>query len=159
VLKQTATIRNSSGAAISGVQFFQFLHGLTSERGVYDNRLYPGPLSHYPYDVTQAGVDTAAVGAGSSAAGLEDYIGFHAAVAPSAFELGYYGIEGNGVDAHSVGKPSDACICPSRTTGRRRPTLRARARTTSVRRPAGSPARSAGPGNLAVGQSGASTSC
>ena len=107
VLKQTATIRNSSGAAISGVQFFQFLHGLTSERGVYDNRLYPGPLSHYPYDVTQAGVDTAAVGAGSSAAGLEDYIGFHAAVAPSAFELGYYGIEGNGVDAHSVGKPSD----------------------------------------------------
>jgi hypothetical protein len=28
-------------------------------------------------------------------------------VAPSAFELGYYGIEGNGVDDHAFGKPSE----------------------------------------------------
>ncbi len=107
VLKQTATIRNISGAAVSGVQFFQFLHGLQSERGVYDNRSYAGPLSAFQYDVTQAGVDAAAVGAGSSGAGLEDYISFHASIAPNAFELGYYGIEGNGVDDHSIGKPSE----------------------------------------------------
>ena len=107
VLKQTATIRNVSGAAISGVQFCQFLHGLSSERGVYDPRSYSGALSNFHYDVTLAGVDAAAVGAGSSAAGLEDFIGFHASVAPSAFEIGYYGIEGNGVDDHAIGKPSD----------------------------------------------------
>ena len=107
VLKQTATIRNVSGAAISNVQFFQFLHGLQSQRGVYDNRLHPGPWSAFQFDVTQAGVDAAAVGAGSSSAGLEDFISFHASVAPSAFEMGYYGMEGNGVDDHAFGKPSE----------------------------------------------------
>jgi len=107
VLKQTATVRNISGAAVSGVQFFQFLHGLQSERGVYDNRTYTGPLSTFQYDVTQSGVDAAAVGAGSSSAGLEDFIGLHASLAPTAFEIGYYGIEGNGVDDHSIGKPSE----------------------------------------------------
>ena len=107
VLKQTATVKNISGAAISNVQLFQFLHGLQSQWGVYDNRLHAGPLSEFRYDVTQAGVDAFAVAAGSSAAGLEDFIGFHASVAPSAFEIGHYGIEGNGVDDHALGKPSD----------------------------------------------------
>lgn len=107
VLKQTATIRNISGAAISDVQFFQFLHGLSSERGVFDNHSHPGSLSNYQHDVTLAGVDAGAVGAGSSTAGLEDFIGFHAVNPPSAFEIGYYGIEGNGVDDHSMGKPSE----------------------------------------------------
>ena len=40
--------------------------------------LYAGPLSEFRYDVTLAGVDPWAVGAGSSSAGLEDFIGFHA---------------------------------------------------------------------------------
>ncbi|MBE0543213.1 MAG: hypothetical protein IH623_17860 [Verrucomicrobia bacterium] len=106
VLKQTCTVKNISGAAISNVQLFQLLHGLNSQRGLYDNRTYAGPLSEFRYDSTQAGVDTWAVGAGSSSAGLEDYISFHASVAPSAFENGHYGIEGNGVDDHSIGKPS-----------------------------------------------------
>jgi hypothetical protein len=107
VLKQTATIRNLSGDAVSGVQFFQLLHGLQSQRGVYDNRAHAGPLSAFRFDVTQAGIDATAVGAGSSSAGLEDYIGFHASVAPTAFEIGYFGIEGNGVDDHAIGKPSE----------------------------------------------------
>ena len=107
VLKQTCTVKNISGSAMSNVQLFQFLHGLWSQRGVYDDRLYAGALSDFRYDVTQTGVDAAAVGAGSSSAGLEDIIGFHASVAPGAFEIGYYGIEGNGVDDHFMGKPSD----------------------------------------------------
>jgi hypothetical protein len=52
-------------------------------------------------------VDAWAVGPGSSSDGLEDFIGFHASVAPSGFEIGHYGIEGNGVDDHWSGKPSD----------------------------------------------------
>ena len=107
VLKQTYTIRNVSGSAISNIQFFQLLHGLQAQRGMYDNRSYAGPLSAFRYDVTEAGVDAWAVSSGSSSAGLEDFIGFHASVAPSGYEIGYYGIEGNGVDNHSVGKPSD----------------------------------------------------
>ena len=107
VLKQTCTIKNISGATISNIQFFQFLHGLQSQRGIYDNRTYSGPLSTFHYDVTLAGVDSGAVGPGSSTAGLEDFIGFHASVAPSRYEIGYYGIEGNGVDNHSTGKPSE----------------------------------------------------
>ena len=107
VLKQTCTIKNISGAAISNLQFFQFLHGLQSQRGIYDNRAYTGPLSPFHYDVTLAGVDSGSVGPGSSTAGLEDFIGFHSSVAPSGYEIGYYGIEGDGVDNHSIGKPTD----------------------------------------------------
>ena len=104
VMKQTYTVKNIAGAAITNVQLFQLLHGLNSQRGLYDNRLYTGPLSNFRYDTTLVGVDQWAVGAG---AGLEDFIGFHATSAPTALEIGYYGIEGNGVDNHSVGKPTD----------------------------------------------------
>lgn len=107
VLKQTCTIRNISGAGLSNLQLFQFLHGLISQRGVFDNRLHAGAFSEFRYDITQAGVDAAAIGGGSSTAGLEDFIAFHASITPSALEIGYYGIEGNGVDDHAIGKPSE----------------------------------------------------
>ena len=105
-LKQTITIKPKSGVSVSGLQLFQFLHGLQSQRGVYANSLHTGPLSEFQYDVTLAGVDAWAIGAGSSDAGLEDYIGFQASVAPSAFEIGHYGIKGNGVDDHWSGEPT-----------------------------------------------------
>ena len=107
VLKQTCTIKNISGGDLSSVQFFQFLHGLNSQHGVYDNRPYSGSLSNFQYDVTLGGVDPYAVGTNSSSAGLEDFLAFHASAAPSAFEIGHYGIEGNGIDDHVTGKPSD----------------------------------------------------
>jgi hypothetical protein len=107
VLKQTYSIKNISGSTVSNLQFFQLLHGLQSQRGVYDSRSYSGPLGEFRYDVTQAGVDAWAVGAGSSSAGLEDFIGFHASTPPSGFEIGYFGVEGNGIDNHSTGKPTD----------------------------------------------------
>jgi len=103
VMKHTYTVKNITAAAVSNVQLFQFLHGLNSQRGVYDNRLYTGPLGNFRYDTTLAGVDAWAAGAG---AGLEDFISFHATSEPTAHEIGYYGIEGNGVDDHSMGKPS-----------------------------------------------------
>lgn len=59
VLKQICTIKNISGAAISNIQLFQFLHGLQSQRGAYDNRTYTGPLNTFHYDVTMVGVDSA----------------------------------------------------------------------------------------------------
>jgi hypothetical protein len=107
VLNQSFKVRNISGAAITNVQLFQLLHGINSQRGVYDNRAYTGKLGQYRYDATLVGVDAGAAGEGSSTAGLEDIIAFHSRVAPTAFEIGYYGIEGNGLDDHSVGKPSD----------------------------------------------------
>ena len=107
VLNESFRVRNLSGAAITNVQLFQFLHGLNSQRGVYDNRAYTGKLSQYRYDATLTGTDAGSAGAGSSSAGLEDMIAFHSKVAPTAFEIGNYGIEGNGVDDHSAGKPSD----------------------------------------------------
>lgn len=107
VFKQTYTVKNISGTTITNLQLFQFLHGLQSQRGVYDNRPHTGSLSPYCYDVTSVGVDPWAVGPGSSTNGLQDYIGFHSAVTPTAYEIGYYGIEGNGVDNHVMGKPSE----------------------------------------------------
>lgn len=107
VMKQTATVQNISASGITGLQFFQLLHGLSSQRGVFDNRLHSGTLGGYQYDTTLAGIDPWSAGPGSSSAGLEDYIAFHALNAPSAHEIGYYGIEGNGVDDHGLGKPSE----------------------------------------------------
>ena len=108
VLNQSFKVRNISGAAITNVQLFQLLHGLTSQHGSYDSRTYTGKLSQYRYDATLAGTDATSVGApGSSALGLEDAIAFHSKVEPTAFEIGYYGIESNPADNHSVGKPSD----------------------------------------------------
>jgi hypothetical protein len=104
VMKQTYTVTNITGAAISNIQLFQLLHGLNSQRGLFDNHTYSGPLGDFHYDTTLAGVDAWAAGAG---AGLEDFISFHATSAPTAHEIGYFGIEGNGVDNHGVGKPTD----------------------------------------------------
>lgn len=107
VMKQTATAQNISGSPITGLQFFQLLHGLSSQRGVFDNRPHSGTLSEFQYDTTLSGLDPWSAGPGTSSAGLEDYLGFHAVNAPSAHEIGHYGIEGNGVDDHGLGKPSD----------------------------------------------------
>lgn len=102
VLKHTYTVKNISGAPLTGVNLFQFLHGVQSERGVYDNRTYTGPLGSFHYDTTLAGVSADGLGGG-----LEDFMTFHSNVAPTALEIGHYGIEGNGVDNHSIGKPTD----------------------------------------------------
>jgi len=107
VMNQTLTLKNISGGAVTNVQLFQLLHGFISQRGQYDNRSYPGKLPQYQYDMTMSGVDAGAAGTQSSSIGLEDLIGFHSKIAPSAFEVGHYGIEGNGIDDHSTGKPSD----------------------------------------------------
>lgn len=107
VMNQTFTVKNISGVPITNVQLFHLLHGFISQHGQYDNRSYPGKLTEYQYDMTMSGVDAGAAGDQSSTVGLEDLIGFHSKVAPSAFEIGHYGIEGNGIDDHSVGKPSD----------------------------------------------------
>lgn len=107
VMNQTFIVKNISGVTISNLQLFQLLHGFISQQGQYDNRSYAGKLSEYQYDATMSGVDSSAAGSDSSSIGLEDLIGFHAKVAPTAFEIGSYGTEGNGIDDHVVGKPSD----------------------------------------------------
>ncbi len=101
VMKQTYTVKNIGGAAVSNVQLFQLVHGLNSQSGLFDNRAYTSPLGHFHFDTTLVGVDAFGID------GLEDFITFHAASSPSAHEIGYYGIEGNGVDDHSTGKPTD----------------------------------------------------
>ncbi len=70
VLNQSFKVRNISGAAITNVQLFQLLHGITAERGVYDNRAYAGKLSPYRYDATLAGIDAGAAGAGQLVRGF-----------------------------------------------------------------------------------------
>lgn len=98
VLLQTYTFTNLTSDTLVNLQMFQLLHGLNAVSGVYDNRPYAGPLSQYQYDITLQGSDP------SSGGGQYDYIGFHSQLAPSAFELGHFGIEG--VDSHVTGKPA-----------------------------------------------------
>lgn len=97
VMLQSYSITNTSGETLNNLQFFQLLHGLNSQTGVYDNRAYAGPLSEYRYDITLGG--DAGYGSGTQF----DYIGLSAKIAPSAVEIGHYGIEG--IDDHGIGKP------------------------------------------------------
>lgn len=99
VLQQTYTFENISGARIDNLQYFQFLHGLTAQAGVYDQRNYGGAMGAYQYDVTLGGDASG----GSMPGGQFDYIGFHSKIAPTAVEVGGYGVEG--VDDHGIGKP------------------------------------------------------
>jgi hypothetical protein len=96
VMLQSYSMTNNTNDPLN-MQFFQMLHGLNAQAGVYDNRAYAGPMGNYQYDVTLWGRDDTA------STGQFDYIGFHAKVAPSAYEIGHYGIEGT--DSHSSGKP------------------------------------------------------
>jgi len=99
VLKQTYGIKNISGENITNLNFFQFLHGLNSEDAIYDDRAYGGAFGTYKYDITETGFDL------FSSPGFvhKDVIGFHSGVAPTAWEVGAYGIEGT--DSHVFGKP------------------------------------------------------
>lgn len=107
VLKQTYSIENISGDDITGLQLFQFLHGLTSQQGVYDNRNYGDALGEYQYDTTLSGVDESWIDPAVNPDGFLDYIGFSVSVAPSATELGYFGLDdGVSGDDHATGKPS-----------------------------------------------------
>jgi len=105
VLKQTYTITNISGEDITGLNFFQFLHGLNSTESLYDNRAYAsgvGTFGEYRYDTTQSGVDASWSGSGAT---FRDYISFGSKVAPVAVENGYFGSVDAG-DDHSSAKPS-----------------------------------------------------
>ena len=97
VMLQSYSITNTSGETLNNLQFFQLLHGLNSQLGVYDNRLYAGQLSQYRYDITLGG------DAGYGSGPQFDYIGLSSTIAPSAIEIGHYGIEG--IDDHGTGKP------------------------------------------------------
>ena len=103
VLQQTYTITNTTNETITGLNVFQFLHGLNGVDSVYDNRNYGGALSAYRYHTTQQAVDASQVVDGSGTT-FRDYIGFKAQTAPVAFDNGYYGIDT--VDNHGIGKPS-----------------------------------------------------
>jgi hypothetical protein len=104
VFKQTYRITNISGGNLTNLRLFQLLHGLECTKCFYDDRLYPGAMSEYRYDITQQG-DSVGVDSRTGETVLHhDTITLHSKVQPSAWETGYYGKVG--VDNHAEGKPS-----------------------------------------------------
>ena len=104
VYKQTYTLTNISNTTLSNLRFFQFLHGLDMTESLYDDRSYSGAMSDYHYVNTQIGNTVSLNTNITKLFHHRDVIGFHARVAPTAWEVGYYGKEGT--DSHEVGKPS-----------------------------------------------------
>jgi len=104
VYRQTYKITNISGTRLTNLKFYQFLHGLQTATSVYDNRDYDGTLGEYRYDNTQRG-DVHSFDTRSGEIVLHnDTLCFHAKMAPSAWEVGYYGKDPP--DDHVLGKPS-----------------------------------------------------
>ena len=106
VFRQTYLVKNVSGGQLSGIRFYQFLHGLESGISLYDNRNYDGEMGTYHFDNTQKGSKPGFDGTTNEIYTHEDTITMHSMVAPSAFECGNYGIPPD--DNHQdTGKPSD----------------------------------------------------
>ena len=104
VFRQTCLVGNRSTTSLRNVRFFQFLHGLESSCGVYDDRDYGGPFGEYRYDLTLQGRFVARDTRTDTPALLHDVLTLHANRRPAAWEVGYYGREER--DSHLVGKPS-----------------------------------------------------
>lgn len=108
ILSQTATVRNVSGGTLTGLRFYQFLHGLNATSGVFDNRPHGGALPAFNQDISLVGQVLYATGAsGATPQGVEDRLTFQSSLVPSGFEIGTYGTEGNGYDDHWSAKPLD----------------------------------------------------
>jgi len=104
VLRQTYEVENVSGGPLSGVEMYQFLHGLESGTSVYDDRAYGGAMSAYRHDNTQRGTSRSFKSTTDEIFSHDDIVAMHAMAVPTAIECGYYGVEG--VDDHIDGKPS-----------------------------------------------------
>lgn len=103
VFHQTHVIRNISGGSLTGVRFFQLLHGLEMTHSLFDNRDYGGPYGEYRFDITQRGESYSFNSNTREVVLHDDVIAFHARHQPTRWENGYYGIEGT--DSHVAGKP------------------------------------------------------
>ena len=104
VFKQTYSVKNLTGGTLSGVQLYQFLHGLESGKSIYDDRDYGGTFGGYRFDNTQIGEDLSFHTETNEVFSHLDTIAMHAQNMPSSHEVGYFGKEG--VDDHRNGKPS-----------------------------------------------------
>ena len=104
VFRQTYKITNISGARLTNLKFYQLLHGLETGVSTYDDRLYAGAMADYRYDNTQRGQSFSFDSRSREIVLHSDVIAFHARMAPSAWEVGYYGKKPT--DSHVVGKPS-----------------------------------------------------
>jgi hypothetical protein len=89
-------LRNLKATMLTGVRFYQFLHGhpANDERptvtAAYDSTLYAGPLSSFRYDVTQRSLNSGTVDGTSTGCLFDDVIGMATEVAPGDFGLGHY---------------------------------------------------------------------
>lgn len=96
VLLVTYTLRNLRATPLTGVRFYQLLHGhpANSEEPVveafYDTTLHPGPFEEFRYDMTQRAVNSGAIDGSETGCMFEDFIGFSTEVAPGDFGLGTY---------------------------------------------------------------------
>lgn len=111
VFRQTFGITNRSGTTISSVKFFKFLHSLEATASRYDDRAYPGTFGGHRYTITENGTSPGFYTLNptnffSDIAPVLHYdvVAQHGNVLPSAWEVGYYGMES--VDDHVFGVPS-----------------------------------------------------
>ena len=101
VLHQTFSITNKSGQTLTSIKFFKFLHALEASTALYDDRTY-GPAYHgHHYTIMER---SPIVDPLPGEVVYDDIVCLHANIAPTAWEVGRYGIEG--VDDHGTGKPS-----------------------------------------------------
>lgn len=105
LLKQTYRLTNISRTPISSVRFFMFLHCLEAKTTVYDDRLYPGTLSEYRYDLTQSSLTYGVNDDTGEIVKNADLVSGQAKVKPVRWGNGSYGLKSK--DNHAVGKPSE----------------------------------------------------
>ncbi|MGD7652536.1 MAG: hypothetical protein ACQCXQ_04925 [Verrucomicrobiales bacterium] len=89
---------------LNNVTFYQFLHTLHGDRGVYDERDYGGGWPAYRYGITLQGDSHAFDLRDYSTKLVTDTVAMKFSMPPSGYELGAYGMKNAG--DHQFGKPA-----------------------------------------------------
>jgi hypothetical protein len=105
VFQQTYTFRNLTDAPLTGVKFYQFLHTLHGDWGVYDGRDYGGGMPTHRYGISIQGESLGFNMDDDSTAKFTDTVAMKYSWVPSGFELGPFGMKDT--DSHETGEPGE----------------------------------------------------
>lgn len=101
VMLVTYAIKNLTSTTMTGVRFYQFLHGHPANderpevRAVYDTGFYTGPFQDFRYDVTEYSTNTGDTLGEPTGCMFQDHIGFSTEIAPADWGLGSFSGHGD----------------------------------------------------------------
>ncbi len=103
VFRHAYKVTNISAMPLSNVRFYQFLHTLEGDRGVYDGRNHGGGMPEYRFGITLQGESFGLDQRTGETVEHTDTVAMKYSRMPSGFEIGAFGLKES--DSHQFGEP------------------------------------------------------